>query len=121
MPSSVPATCFITIHMFPSVSLRKHDDVENLDFISSRYVDMYQSCVATDEVVHGLSQVQFADRREHTKCIAGQQNDILWMRTNTRYLCIRDVFYWISCSCVFCMGKMLRIRVCYIKFSYRTL
>lgn len=82
---------------------------------------MYQSCVATDEVVHGLSQVQFADRREHTECIAGQQNDILWMRTNTRYLCIRDVFYWISCSCVFCMGKMLRIRVRYIIFSSRTL
>lgn len=33
--------------------------------------EKYQSSVATDKMVHGLSQAQLAHRWEHTKCITG--------------------------------------------------
>jgi len=64
--------------------------------------DMYQSCVATNKVVHCLCQVQFADWRKHTESITSKKNDIFRMRTNTWYFSIWDVFNWICCPGILC-------------------
>lgn len=55
---------------------------ENLPFceFDEKY---YQSRVAADEMVHGLCQAELAHRWEHTKCITGQEDYILWVWTNT--------------------------------------
>lgn len=66
----------------------------------------YQSSVATDEVVHGLFQAQLAHRWEYTKCITSQKDYILWMRANTRYLCIWDILYGICGTSVLCSSKI---------------
>lgn len=65
----------------------------------------YQGSVATDEVVHGLSQVKLAHRGEHTKCITGQKNDILRLRTDARNLSIRNVLNRVGCTGVLCNMK----------------
>jgi len=43
----------------------------------------YESCVAADEVIHGLSQAQLAYWWKHTKGITRQKDDILRVWSNT--------------------------------------
>jgi hypothetical protein len=42
-------------------------------------------------MVHGLCKVELADRREHTERVAGQEDDVLRVRSDARYLCVGDV------------------------------
>lgn len=65
-------------------------------------VHTYQCCVATDEVVHGLRQVELAHRREHTKCIARQEDDVLRLRPDARYLRIGNVLDRVGSPRVLC-------------------
>jgi hypothetical protein len=39
-------------------------------------------------MIHGLRWCKFADRRQHTKGIAGQENDILGMSSNAGNFCV---------------------------------
>jgi hypothetical protein len=74
----------------------------------------YQSGIATDEMIHGLCQVQLAHWWEYTKCITCQKDNILWVRTNTWYLRIRNVLDRVGCSsvlCKSCKGKQYKHQI----------
>lgn len=76
---------------------------------NSRF-NKYQSSITTDEMIHGLRQAQLAHGWENPKCITRQKDDILWMRTNTWHLSIRNKLYRICCPCVFCNSISKRIK-----------
>jgi hypothetical protein len=62
----------------------------------------YQSSVAADEVVHGLSQVQLADGWEHAERVARQEDDVLGVWPDTRYLRVGDVLDRVGGTGVLC-------------------
>jgi hypothetical protein len=74
-----------------------------------RKVCSYQSSVAADEMVHGLCKVELADRREHTERVAGQEDDVLRVRSDARYLCVGDVLDRVRGPRVLC-SKITAVR-----------
>ena len=62
-----------------------------MNAFASEFLQSYKSSVAADEVVHGLCQVQLADRREHAERVAGQEDDVLGVWPDARYLGVGDV------------------------------
>src|SRR5690606_3053920 len=48
----------------------------SLRFCNTHFCTGYLGCIATDEVVHSLCLVQFGDRGQDTKSIAGQEEYI---------------------------------------------
>lgn len=76
----------------------------SLRFLDAIFCSCYQSSVATDEMVHGLSQCELANRWEHAKSIACQEDHIPWVGTNTWYLCVRYIFDRVSSSSILCNG-----------------
>jgi hypothetical protein len=54
-------------------------------------------------VVHGLRQVQLADRREHAEGVARQEDHVLGVRPDAGYLGVRDVLDRVSGTGVLCI------------------
>ncbi|KAI4387188.1 hypothetical protein MLD38_005037 [Melastoma candidum] len=69
---------------------------------SKKYKTIYQGGVTTDEVVHGPSQGQLADRGEHPKSITSKKHNILRVQSNTWDFCIGNVLNGIGCTSVLC-------------------
>lgn len=100
IPSSVPATCVFFFVPSYSVLSQERDILASKTFEWSGKRSTYQSSITTDEMVHGLGEAQLAHRRQNSKCIAGQEDDVLRVRANTWYLCIWYVLDWVGSSSV---------------------
>jgi hypothetical protein len=98
MPSSVPATCSQDDNTIRFTSPRN----KSLNDFATSESQSYKSCVAADEVVHGLSQVQLADRREHAEGVARQEDDVLGVWPDAWYLGVGDVLNRVSGASVLC-------------------
>ena len=75
-----------------------------------------QGGVAADEVIHGLRQVQLADRREHPERVARQEDDVLGVRPDARDLGVGDVLDRVGSPGVLC-SKTSTVRSEITEFS----
>ena len=113
-PSSVdqPGISFVLTHLFSQhggvfgwmpnqKGLAKASREGSNGFLDTVLSSRNLGSVAGDEVVHDLAFRQLGHRRQHSKSITREQDNVLGVTTDARDLCIRDVLDRVGATSVF--------------------
>ena len=78
--------------------------LRNTNFCTSDF-----RCITADEEIHGLLGRQSGDRRQHSKSITGQKNNIRGMTGHAGDLCVSHELDGVSSSSILCDRGVIKI------------